>query len=113
MGDNNLGKVRIQRYDPLVDKEPYYQEFAGVPYEGRMVLDVVKYIYENLDSTLSFRYECRLGLCAICRMRVNGKAVLACKKLAEPEMVIDPPRGTVIKDLMTEMGKYEAEAEAV
>ena len=109
----NLGNARIQRFDPAVDKEPYYQSYEGIPYEGRTVLDVVKYIYENHDSTLSFRYECRLGLCTICKLRVNGKSVLACKKLAEPEMVIEPPRGTVIKDLMIEMSKHEAEAEAV
>jgi succinate dehydrogenase/fumarate reductase iron-sulfur protein len=110
---DNLGTVKIYRFDPAVDKEPHYDTFEGVEYEGRMVLDVLKYVYENRDPTLSFRYECRLGLCTICKMRVNGKNVFACKKLAEKEMVIDPPRGTVIKDLMIDMSKHEIEVGAI
>jgi succinate dehydrogenase/fumarate reductase-like Fe-S protein len=65
-------------------------------------MDVIRYVYENRDSSLSYRYSCRLGLCMDCRPKLNGKPVLACKKLAEPNMVIDPPgSGRIIKDLTT------------
>ncbi len=97
-----LGVIRIFRYNPATDSEPHYDTFEGVPYQGRTVMDVIRYVFENRDSTLAYRYSCRLGLCMVCRMKMNGHSILACKKLAEPDMTIDPPgTGRIIKDLMT------------
>jgi succinate dehydrogenase/fumarate reductase-like Fe-S protein len=109
-----LGVVKVFRFNPAVDQEPRYETFADVPFEGRTVIDVVRYVQENRDSTLSYRYSCRLGLCMACRMRVNGSPVVACKTLAEAEMLIEPPKsGRVIKDLLTTLdGEDEGVAEA-
>ena len=96
------GVVKIYRYNPAVDSEPHYDVFEGVAYQGRTVMDVIRTIFEERDGSIAYRCSCRAGLCTACRMRVNGKSVMACMRLAEKDMVIEPPgTGEVIKDLMT------------
>jgi len=59
--------------------------------EGSMsVLNVLQYIYENIDPSLSFIASCRLGLCGRCDMIVNGKPVQACAKVVEGDITIEP-----------------------
>ncbi|MFH0914015.1 MAG: 2Fe-2S iron-sulfur cluster-binding protein [Chloroflexota bacterium] len=97
-----LGKVKMFRYDPGVDTEPKYVEYQ-VPYEGRTVLDVLRYIYENQDSTFAYRWACTKGFCRACVLSVNGKGVLACMKSAEKDMKIDPhPKYPLVKDLLVD-----------
>jgi succinate dehydrogenase/fumarate reductase iron-sulfur protein len=102
---NNDGKaiVKVFRFDPSVDKEPKYETF-NIPDEiwrNRKVMDVLKYIYQNLAPGLAFREACYQGLCGCCTMRVNGKPVLACETFATQEMIIDPlNKNKVIKDLI-------------
>lgn len=96
---NDLATVRIARFDRAGGDGPYWQVFENVPYVGRRVLDVLTYLMQHVDSSLGFRQSCRAGLCAACNVRVNGKTVLACKRLAEREMTIEPPKHMpVIKD---------------
>ena len=99
---DELAIVKIFKYDPQVDAEPRYDEYL-VPYLYRTVLDVLRYIYENLDSTFAFRWGCSKGRCRACVVSVNGRPALACAKLAEKEMKIEPhPRFRVIKDLLVD-----------
>ena len=67
-----------------VDKEARYDSYE-VPFEVMSVLDVIKYIYENLDHTLSFREACKIGWCGSCVVMVSGKAALSCQEMAEEE----------------------------
>ncbi len=100
------GVVKVFRFDPEKDKRPRLQTFKNVPYEGMRVTDVLNYIYQNLDSSLAFRYSCRAGLCGVCLLKVNGKACLSCHRIAEKEMTIEPPsQYPVIKDLVVDLGK--------
>lgn len=97
-----LGLVKVYRYNPALDGEPRFDVFEDVPYVGRTVMDVLRDLYETRDPSLAFRCSCRSGLCTACRMRVNGKPVMACMRMAEKEMVIEPPTsGEIIKDLVT------------
>jgi len=106
----DLGTVKIYRYNPAVDEAPHFDVFEDVAYSGRTVMGVLRDLYETRDRSLAFRCSCRAGLCTACRMRVNGKAVIACMRLAEKEMVIEPPgSGDVIKDLMTTLGRAAPE----
>ena len=93
--------VKVRRGEPGESSVQVYE----VPYEsGQSVLGVLEYIYENLDSTLSFYYSCRIGMCTGCLVRVNGKAVLACTTLAKGDMLIEPYKeGMVIKDLVARL----------
>jgi len=100
------GVVKIFRFDPEKDKKPHLQTFKNIPYEGMRVSDVLNYIYQNLDSSLAFRYSCRAGLCGVCILKVNGKACLSCHRIAEKEMIIEPPsQYAVIKDLVVDLQK--------
>lgn len=108
--NGNLASVRIFKFDPAVDKKPRYETF-NVPYEGRSVLNILETVYRNFDQSLAFRYgcegkgDCRCGGCA---MQVNGLSVLACRKIAEKEMVIEPhPKFEVIKDLVIDFNRIK------
>jgi succinate dehydrogenase/fumarate reductase iron-sulfur protein len=100
---NDTLKVKVFRFDPSVDKEAHYDEFE-VPYnEHETILGVLHYIRENFDPGLTYRDSCAVGCCAICSVKVNGKAALACNvKMPAGDMVIDPvKKDKVLKDLAT------------
>jgi len=96
-------QVRIFRYDPMQDREPRY-DFFEVPLEkGNVILDVLNFVYENLDGTLAFEHGCRYGRCGLCAVKVNGRPVLACQTLAGPAMVIEPlDNFPIIRDLVVD-----------
>ena len=100
--------VRVRRFDPSRDAEPYLEAFR-VPYEKWMrVLDVLIYISDELESDLSYRWHCGSKMCGTCAMRVNGREVLACWAAAEPDMIIEPLRNLpVIRDLSVDRQPYE------
>jgi len=103
---SDLATVKVFRYDPDLDKEGRYDTFEGIPYEDRSVLEVITLIYEERDQTLAFREGCNNGTCTGCAVVVNGEPVLACQKLAEKEMVIEPhPKFENIKDLVIDFDK--------
>ena len=99
-------EVSIFRYDPTRDFRPRYEKYE-VPYrEGMMVLEVLKYIYDNY-APISFRYGCRIKACGTCAVMMNNRPVLACKEKAQKVMTIDPlPMLPVIKDLVFDFDAY-------
>ena len=110
MMKEKLAHVSLFRFDPEVDEQPWYQEFT-VSYEGRTVLDVLRYIYENLDSTFTFRWCCDKGYCGSCVVSLNGKPAYACMKSAEGKMIIEPhPKFEVIKDLMIDFDRIKKQS---
>ena len=105
MVKEDLATVKLFRFDPEVDIDIRYSEYK-VPYEGRTLLDVLRYIYENLDSTLAFRWACGALKCRCCVVSVNGKPVLACMEPASKYMKIEPhPKFEVMKDLIVDLSK--------
>jgi succinate dehydrogenase/fumarate reductase-like Fe-S protein len=97
--------ARVFRMDPSVDRESRYQEYQ-VPFEeGMSAMDVLDYIYQNLDGTLAY-YDhagCALGICARCNCKVNGKAGLFCQVPVSGDLTIDPiSPSRVLKDLVCE-----------
>lgn len=102
------GIVKILRFNPLIDRVPYQQQFEYEYNEGMTVLDVLNYIYENIDSTLGYSYSCRNGHCGLCGIIVDGDPALACKKAAKPKMTVEPLRNLrVVKDLIIDRDEYE------
>jgi len=72
-------KIELQRYRPEIDDEPFMQSFE-VPYTEEMsVLESLQYIKDHLDTTVSFRWSCRMAVCGSCGMMVNGVPKLGCK----------------------------------
>ncbi len=110
-----LGHTKVFRYDPETDKEPRYEEYL-TPVEGCTVLDVLRYIYENYDPTLSFRFGCDgagYERCGACAVLVNGVPAFSCKKVAEKGMTIAPHPGfEVVKDLIVDFDKQREKPEA-
>jgi len=103
---SNLARVKVFRFDPAVDKEPKYDTFEGITFEDCSVLEVIQTIYEEREPSLAFRQGCLNGTCVSCAVVVNGRTVLACQKLAEKEMVIEPhPKYKIIKDLAVDFNE--------
>jgi fumarate reductase iron-sulfur subunit len=57
------------------------QRFWVPAREGMTVLDALVDAQRRLDSTLAFRYACRVGMCGSCAMVVNGRERWACRTL--------------------------------
>ena len=97
--------VEIERYDP--DTGESRRQKYQVPLEpGWSVLNVLNWIYENLDPTLAYYYSCRIGKCEGCDCVVNGRKTLICNTLAEGDMVLEPlPEFQVYKDLLPNRNK--------
>jgi len=97
--------VRIARFDPVLDSSPHYRTYE-VPLAPRMtVMDVLDYIYENLDPSLAYHSHtsCHRRICARCNVRVNDRAGLSCHTEVSGDITIDPlPGFKVIRDLVVE-----------
>ncbi|WP_019617115.1 succinate dehydrogenase/fumarate reductase iron-sulfur subunit [Psychromonas ossibalaenae] len=72
-------EIDVLRYRPEMDEKPFTQMFE-VPYTPDMsILEALQYIKDHLDSTISFRWSCRMAICGSCGMMVNGVPKLGCK----------------------------------
>ena len=86
--------------------------FEVPAYENQTVLDVVSWVQQHKDPTLTYRFACRVGMCGSCAMMVNGVPRWTCrthisKVLKENEITIGPLRNLpVIKDLAVDMDGF-------
>jgi succinate dehydrogenase/fumarate reductase-like Fe-S protein len=100
--------VKVFRYDPSKDKESYYQDYQVSVTKGMSAIDVLDYIYENLDSTLAYydHAACSLGICVRCTGKINGKAGLFCQTAVEGDVTLGPTsESKVLKDLVIKRKK--------
>lgn len=80
--------------------------------ENQTVLDVVSWIQQEADPTLSYRFACRVGMCGSCAMMVNGVPRWTCRThvsrvAGDGRLDIAPLRNLpVIKDLATDMDPF-------
>ena len=98
-------------------------ETFDVPaYENQTVLDVVAWVQQHVDSTLSYRYSCRVGMCGSCAMTVNGIPRWTCRThvsrvVSGGKMTISALENLpIIKDLVVDLDPFFAKwisAEAV
>jgi fumarate reductase iron-sulfur subunit len=90
----------------------HFQAFEVPRLESQTVLDVVTHIQRALDSTLAYRYACRVGMCGSCAMTVNGQARWTCRthvdKVAQAgRLEIAPLHNLpVVRDLVTDMAPF-------
>ena len=99
--------VKVYRTDPKDNSKTWYDSFT-VPFEkGQSILGVMKYIYENLDSSLAFYHSCRIGKCTGCHIRVNLKTRLACTAITDgQDLILEPlPGYPVVRDLVVDKTK--------
>ena len=81
--------------------------------EWACLLDVLDLIKDRVDGTLAYRKSCRMMICGSCGMRMDGRAVLACKERMKP--IVEAGRVPVIsamgnlpivKDLVVDMAPF-------
>ncbi len=100
---------KILRYSGEGDSTKF-EEFKVPVIGGMTVLEGLIYIKENLDSTLSWRASCRMGICGSCGMFINNFPMLACQTqimdLKSDVIEIKPmPNYPIIKDLVPNLDK--------
>jgi succinate dehydrogenase/fumarate reductase-like Fe-S protein len=104
-------RAKVYRFDPTVDKKSRYQEYQVPWVKGTSAMDILDYIYQNLDGTLSY-YDhagCGLGICGRCTGRVNGKPGVFCQVLVEGDITVDPiAEDAIVKDLVVERKAKES-----
>lgn len=89
-----------------------FERFHVPAQDNQTILDVVSWIQQNQDPTLSYRYACRVGMCGSCAMMVNGVPRWTCrthveKVLKDNKLEVAPLRNLpVIKDLATDMDPF-------
>ncbi|MDR5708586.1 MAG: succinate dehydrogenase iron-sulfur subunit [Armatimonadota bacterium] len=102
--------IRIKRYNPEVDRRPYWAEYEVPVDPFDRVLDALHYIKANIDGSLALRRSCAHGICGSDAMLINGRNRLACKVLVKDlglRITVEPLRGLrVIKDLVVDMEPF-------
>lgn len=108
--------VYLYRYLGSSDPSAWIQNINNIKYilssyqSIVMVLDLLFFIKNRLDRTLSFRRSCREGICGSCAMNLNGLNGLACIKkinFNNFKMFIYPlPHMPVIRDLVIDMSYF-------
>ncbi|SNR69931.1 succinate dehydrogenase/fumarate reductase iron-sulfur subunit [Desulfurobacterium atlanticum] len=112
-----MKEIKVKIFRTKKGKKVRYDIFK-VPFkEGITILDLLNYIKENIDPSLTFRAFCRSGVCGSCTVRVNGKPLLACKtqikeivdEFEVEKLIIEPIDGfKIIKDLVVDIeGKQD------
>jgi succinate dehydrogenase / fumarate reductase iron-sulfur subunit len=75
--------LKIERFNPEIDKEHRFQEYVVEVAPTDRLLDALIQIKQFQDGTLGFRKSCAHGVCGSDAMRINGKDGLACKTLIQ------------------------------
>ena len=100
---NRMINVKVFRFDPSKDKEPNYKNYEVPLDAGMSAMNVLDYIYQNIDGTLAY-YDhagCCLGICARCTGKINGKPGLLCQTAIEEDITLEPlNREKVVKDMV-------------
>ena len=97
-------KITVSRFNPSIDKEAHLQSYLIPLSEGMTVLGALDYIYETLDSTLSYydHAACAQGICKTCITKINGKSALLCQTKLVEDIIVEPlDKFMVIRDLVT------------
>ena len=70
--------LEVFRYNPDTGDEPVFQTYEVPCKKEWVILDALNYIKDEIDSTLTYRWSCRMGVCGSCGMMINDKPVLTC-----------------------------------
>src|SRR3954465_12584182 len=111
--------LKIWRSDPETGERALREYEVDAP-EWSCLLDVLDLIKDKHDGTLAYRKSCRMMICGSCGMRMDGRAVLACKERMKP--IVDAGHVPVIsamgnmpvlKDLVVDMSPFWGKIRAV
>jgi fumarate reductase iron-sulfur subunit len=103
-------KFVITRFDPDQDEVPKTQEYEIECESHWKVLDAVNYIKDEVDSSVSYRWSCRMAVCGSCGMMVNGEPILTCKTALSDygdTVVIEPLANfPIVRDLVIDLDGF-------
>src|SRR5256714_655979 len=111
--------LKIWRFDPESGERALREYEVDAP-EWACLLDVLDLIKDKHDGTLAYRKSCRMMICGSCGMRMDGRAILACKERMKP--IVDSGHVPVIsamgnmpivKDLVVDMEPFWGKIRAV
>ncbi|ACF45809.1 succinate dehydrogenase iron-sulfur subunit [Prosthecochloris sp. ZM] len=110
--------IRILRYNPQSDTEPYYREYQVEAAPHERILDVLVRIQSDHDSTLALRKSCGHGVCGSDAMLINGENRLACSTLVRDIkgtlIRVEPLPGAPVKrDLVLDTDRFWDKYQAV
>jgi succinate dehydrogenase / fumarate reductase iron-sulfur subunit len=90
-----------------VDRDHGRFDRFSVPYrEGMSVLDALRWIRANADSTLAIRYSCiNANACKTCMALVNGSVEYTCTaRLGREGVTVEPlAKRPLIRDIVTDI----------
>ena len=105
MAERPIKKAVLRVGRGTANEAPRYEKFE-VPYEdGMSVLDALRWVRANLDSSLAIRYSCiNANACKTCMALVNGEVEYTCiAKLTPTVITVEPlPKRPLIRDLVTD-----------
>ena len=109
-GATNLRQFKIYRYSPEEGGNPRWDTYwVDMDRAGTMILDVLFYIKNNVDSTLAFRRSCREGVCGSCAMNIAA----AHSYSAVPFMFTVAPSGRTKLDTLFDTPTFSSTASMV
>ena len=112
---------KVFRFNSETDFLPYYETYELEVTAEEVVLDILNRIKWEHSGSLSYRRSCRHGICGSCSIKVNNKAVLACKErmfdmidLFGEEMTLRPlSEKRAVKDFIIDKGDFWADYDKV
>jgi len=104
-------RLQVTRYRPESDSEPQLQEYDVPLRKEWTVLDGLNHVKNEVDTTLSFRWSCRMGICGSCGMNVNGDPKLSCATFLDdyapgPVRVEPLSNFPVVRDLVVDLNDF-------
>jgi fumarate reductase iron-sulfur subunit len=104
-------RLQVSRYRPEREAAPVPQEYDVPLRREWSVLDGLNHVKDHVDSTLSYRWSCRMGICGSCGMTVNGEPKLTCATFlsdyAPGPVRVEPLRNfPVVRDLVVDIGDF-------
>jgi fumarate reductase iron-sulfur subunit len=100
-------EIEVFRYRPDVEEEGTWERYSVACRPDDSLLDVLNRIKDDVDSSLSYRWSCRMGVCGSCAMSVDGTPRLACATraaaLEKPARVAPLANFRVLRDLVVDL----------
>lgn len=104
--------LKIWRYNSATGDRALKEYEFEAP-EWATLLDCLDIVKDRHDGSLAFRKSCRMMICGSCGMRMDGRAILACKEPMKPiveagHVPTIAPMGNmpVLKDLVVDMAPF-------
>ncbi|MEK6828768.1 MAG: 2Fe-2S iron-sulfur cluster-binding protein [Nanoarchaeota archaeon] len=109
-------KIKIEIKRSIEGKEEI--KTYVIPHVEKMrVLGAIRYIQENIEGDLAFRWNCGEGICGSCAIEMDGQPILACKTEIPEEtnkITLGPLKAfPVVKDFVFDRSKVDRQARRI